>query len=66
MARMKLKAKGWWQWVEISPEIDQLMQEQLQRFRDKFGRDPGPGDPVFFDSDKETPQPLDPTSYTRE
>jgi hypothetical protein len=31
------------------------MREQLVRFRQKFGRDPGPDDPVFFDPEKDTP-----------
>jgi TRAP-type C4-dicarboxylate transport system substrate-binding protein len=30
------------------------MQQQL--FKEKFGRDPGPGDPVFFDPDEEVPK----------
>ncbi len=34
------------------------MQGQFQRFREKFGRDPGPDDPVFFDPDADTPQEL--------
>jgi hypothetical protein len=25
----------------------------------KFGRDPGPNDPVFFDPDKDVPTPID-------
>jgi hypothetical protein len=29
---------------------------QIQRFRDKFGRDPGPEDPIFFDPNADTPQ----------
>jgi hypothetical protein len=31
------------------------MQQQFQAFRDKFGRDPGPHDPVFFDPDSHAP-----------
>jgi len=34
--------------------------EALQRdFRERFGRDPGPDDPVFFDPSAEEPRPLD-------
>jgi hypothetical protein len=36
-----------------------ILQRQLKAFRKKFGRDPGPGDPIFFDPDAETPQHLD-------
>ncbi len=45
--------------VPMSPEVQRAMEGQLQRFREKFGRDPGPDDPVFFDPDADTPQELD-------
>ena len=35
--------------------LDKLLQEQQDAFRKKFGRDPGPDDPVFFDPDKDEP-----------
>jgi hypothetical protein len=35
--------------------------EQRKAFIDKFGREPGPNDPVFFDPDKDVPTPIDPT-----
>jgi hypothetical protein len=28
-----------------------MMERQAERFRNKFGRDPGPEDPIFFDPD---------------
>ena len=31
---------------------------QLRAFKKKFGREPGPNDPVFFDPDADTPQPI--------
>jgi hypothetical protein len=31
---------------------------QQQAFREKFGREPGPHDPLFFDPDADTPQPF--------
>jgi hypothetical protein len=34
------------------------MEAQLRRFEEKFGRPPGPEDPVFFDPDAEEPQPF--------
>ena len=40
------------------PEVQRGMEDQFQRFREKFGRDPGPDDPVFFDPDADTPQEL--------
>ena len=45
--------------VPMSPEVERAMEGQFQRFREKFGRDPGPDDPVFFDPDADTPQELD-------
>ena len=44
--------------VRISAEVDTELQKQLEAFRRKFGRDPGPNDPVFFDPDADTPQPI--------
>ena len=36
------------------------LNEQRQAFRQKFGRDPDPGDPIFFDPDADEPRPMDP------
>jgi hypothetical protein len=44
--------------VKLDPESMDMMQHQLQAFREKFGREPGPGDPIFFDPDADTPQPF--------
>lgn len=46
--------------IPMSPEIHDEMLRQKQSFRDKFGRDPGPNDPIFFDPDADTPKPIDP------
>ena len=35
-----------------------VLHQQLEAFRLKFGRDPGPGDPVFFDPDSAVPAPM--------
>ncbi|HEY4931615.1 MAG TPA: hypothetical protein VII23_08605 [Terriglobales bacterium] len=42
----------------MSEELAQAMNQQLQMFRKKFGRDPGPEDPIFFDPDADTPVPM--------
>ena len=34
------------------------IRDQLRAFRKKFGRDPGPDDPVFFDPDAPGDQPV--------
>ena len=33
---------------ELSPELAQMLRENRDRFIKKFGREPGPGDPLFF------------------
>jgi hypothetical protein len=35
-----------------------MLQAQSRRFEEKFGRPPGPGDPLFFDPDADEPQPF--------
>jgi hypothetical protein len=49
--------------VPLSEEAIDILKEQRQQFRDKFGRDPGPQDPVWFDPDCEVPTPIDPDKY---
>ncbi|OZD06437.1 hypothetical protein CH275_09440 [Rhodococcus sp. 06-235-1A] len=39
-------------------ELNDSLEEQQQAFRDKFGRDLGPNDPLFFDPDADTPQEI--------
>jgi hypothetical protein len=41
-------------------------ERQREAFRAKFGRDPGPDDPVFFDPDAKTPQPMDMDAVQRQ
>lgn len=43
-----------------------LLREAREAFVKKFGREPGPGDPIFFDPDKEKPTPLNPESVVTE
>ena len=49
--------------VKLSAEAMQLLEQQRQAFREKFGCDPGPDDPVFFDPDCDTPQPMSEVKY---
>lgn len=46
--------------VPMTPRVHQALLEQRKAFVEKFGREPGPGDPVFFDPDKDVPTPIDP------
>ena len=44
--------------MRIDPDAADALQSQRRRFEDKFGRPPGPDDPLFFDPDADEPQPL--------
>jgi hypothetical protein len=44
--------------VPMTDRIREAMLDQRKAFIDKFGREPGPGDPVFFDPDKDVPTPM--------
>ncbi|ATL28659.1 hypothetical protein [Streptomyces formicae] len=42
----------------LSTEAVELLELQVDCFRKKFGREPGPGDPLFFDLDASEPTPI--------
>lgn len=42
----------------IRGEALRALRAQRQAFIDKFGREPGPDDPVMFDPDADTPVPM--------
>ena len=46
--------------IPMTPRVHEALLEQRKAFIDKFGREPGPDDPVFFDPDKDVPTPIDP------
>ena len=37
-------------------EMQEAIRSQIRFFREKFGREPEPDDPIFFDPDADTPQ----------
>lgn len=43
----------------------EALKEQEIAFREKFGRDPGPNDPIFFDPDSDEPRPIAEADYTK-
>jgi hypothetical protein len=45
--------------VSMTPEVADALRTQQVQFKEKFGREPAPGDPVFFDPDSDTPQEID-------
>lgn len=57
------RRKGTKKTVPMTPEVRGAISTQLKAFKKKFGRDPGPTDPVFFDPDADTPQPMNPDKY---
>jgi len=58
MAYFKRRKKGKSKAVPLNAEAQRAIHEQLRNFREKFGRDAGPEDPIFFDPDADTPQPV--------
>jgi hypothetical protein len=40
------------------PNLREDLARQLDAFRKKFGRDPAPGDPLFFDPERDEPTPM--------
>jgi len=41
--------------IKLSPKISKALKRQREAFRTKFGRDPLPDDPVFFDPEADEP-----------
>lgn len=41
--------------VPLSDEAMEAIEMQLDLFREKFGREPAPNDPIFFDPDEDEP-----------
>lgn len=42
--------------ITLPPEAVAALREQEANFREKFGRDPGPDDPLFFNPDADEPE----------
>jgi len=55
--------------IKLSPEDSELFRKVMRTeelvFREKFGREMGPDDPIFFEHDADTPQPMSAESYTQ-
>lgn len=52
--------------VPLTPEMEAALKEQRRAFKKKFGRYPKDGDPIFFDPDADTPQPIKPEKMQAE
>jgi hypothetical protein len=44
--------------IRLDQDGTAMLEAQVRRFEEKFGRPPGPGDPLFFDPDGDQPQPI--------
>jgi hypothetical protein len=60
------KKKGKAQLTRMSPQVRDALLEQRAAFISKFGREPGPDDPVIFDPSKDVPTPIDPAELEGE
>jgi len=52
--------------IKMDKELDEAIKRQLESFKEKFGREPGPDDPLFFDPDCDIPTPLTEAKVKRE
>ncbi len=52
--------------ISMTPEFEEDLNKQRKQFIEKFGREPGPDDPLFFDPDADTPQPYPEEKFTEE
>ena len=50
--------------ISVTPELEEDLKEQRKKFIEKFGREPGSDDPLFFDPDADTPQPYPEEKFT--
>jgi hypothetical protein len=48
----------------MTPRVHEALLEQRKAFIEKFGREPGPDDPVFFDPDEDAPTRIDPDRFS--
>ncbi len=49
----------------VSPELEEALKEQRKLFIKKFGREPTPDEPIFFDPDADTPQPYSEENFNK-
>jgi hypothetical protein len=49
--------------IYLTAHGQEAIERQLEAFRKKFGRYPGPNDPVFFNPEEDTPVPLSDDEY---
>jgi hypothetical protein len=53
--------------IKMDKELHEAMIQQLESFKEKFGREPGrPDDPLFFDPNCDVPIPLTQSKLRKE
>jgi hypothetical protein len=52
--------------VPLNKEMIAILDEQRERFKAKFGREPRPEDPILFDENADVPQPMSLAEIERE
>jgi len=52
--------------IKMDKELHEAIKRQLESFKEKFGREPGPDDPLFFDPDCDVPIPLTQSKLRKE
>jgi len=52
--------------IKMTKEVHEAVKRQLEGFKEKFGREAGPDDPLFFDPDYDKPTPLTEAKVKRE
>ena len=45
--------------VRVNEQTREILERQCEAFRKKFGREPGPDDPLFFDPRADHPRPIE-------
>jgi len=58
-SRRKKEAEDAGRKIPITPEMQELLTAQRKAFVEEFGREPGPGDPIFFDPSADIPERID-------
>jgi len=49
--------------LKMTPAVQSELTKLRAKFKEKFGREPGPNDPIFFDPDSDTPTPITPEQF---
>jgi hypothetical protein len=44
--------------IPLTPRAMQILKRKREAFKEKFGREPGPDDPIFFDPNADVPRAL--------